>query len=318
MNNKSSRFFWIWAILAIVLVVANLVAHINPWWLRALPPTPPEAMQLQTTLFRDYISVVDGTRRETQFEIDQPAAVRAFYQAELAKQGWIYRGNANQVCGAHLLPPKQISDVYDRGERSLSVEIIPPATTGRNRVHVIEYQGRLTHPIPRTPAPNPEPRELLFGDWQAIDPKTGRTFVLCVHEQGWTALTMPEMNPSITGKYQWIGEDIRLTLDTSSPVGSKDLPGINDHVRCDDLPMLLLGGCQSKVVDPAAYPGPDGVIRPRPTVGPPPARAPYPAPLPPITEYLHIEEVFAVSVERNSLTLTGASGVVQPFSRVMP
>lgn len=317
MNNKSSRFFWIWAILAIILVVANLVARINPWWLRALPPTPPEAMQLQTTFFRDYISVVDGTRRETQFEIDQPAAVRAFYQAELTKQGWIYRGNANSVCGAQFQPPKQISDVYDRGGRSLSVEIIPPATTGRNRVHVIEYQGRLTHPISPTPARHPGPRELLIGDWQASDAATGRTFVLCVHEQGRVALAAPEMD-TVTGRYQWAGDGIRLTLDTSSPVASTDPIDGNEPGRCNDLPALLAGRCRSKVVDPAAYPGPDGVIRPRPTVGPPPARAPYPAPLPPITEYLHIEEVFTVNVEQNSLTLTGASGVVQTFSRVTP
>lgn len=320
MSNKWLRSLWIGALLAglPILGVVGLTTRSQLWWLTTFPPMPQEAMQVQTLLLRDYTSVIDGLQRETTFEIDQPeAAVQEFYRRELAKQGWIYRGAERQQCGAHLKPSRRMRDVYDRDGRSLAVDIFTQDLTERREVQVVAYQGRLRDPSPQTPVSSPGPREILIGDWQAIDEATGRTFVLCAHEQGGIALVMPEMIHAITGKYQWIDANIRLTFDTSSPVELTDPAGSNDRGRCVEMPALLVSGCRSRLVDPAAYPGPDGAIRPRPTQGPPPSRAPYPAPLPPITEYLHIEEQFAVNVEQNTLTLTGASGVVQTFHRVM-
>lgn len=314
MNNEWVRFFRIGAmVLGLLLCLVGLIRLNNPWWLRTAPPAPPHAMHLKTAYLRDYTSVADGTRRETQFEIDQPdEAVRTFYQAQLTKRGWTYQGAVRPQCESRMLLPVPVVDVYDRDGRTLTVQIMTPEATQNRQVHVVEYQGTLTYPIQQTPVANTAPTEAVIGDWQAIGESGARTFLLCLYEQGAVSLFVTGTH-AFNGMYQWVDEGIRLILDMSKPFAATDPGRENDAEFCSHLPALFSGDCQATLFNPAAYPGPDRVIRPTPTSAPPSKVPPYP----PVTEFMHIDGIFAVTIEGNTLTLTSPSGVTRTFRRLM-
>lgn len=320
MNTTRVRFFWVGVLLVgfSLLGVVGLIHVLNPWWLTALPPIPPQGAQVQTALFRDYASVADGTLRATHFAIDQPvAAVRAFYRTELPRQGWTYQGGIRPSCGDYVLQSSTVTDRYDRGGRTLIVHIVTPNPQERHQVRVVEYQGDLARPMQPTPVPSGGLPADLIGDWQTKSAAADQPFILCVYERGAVQVIGPGPQ-SLSGTYQWDDDHIQMTLDTAALVHAAVPGSRGDAGRCRDLPVVFQDGCQDRRSDPAAYPGPDGVISPAPTEGPPPTMGPYPPPPRPSTEYVHITGVFAVHIARDTLTLTTASGVTQTFRRVMP
>jgi hypothetical protein len=208
-----------------------------------------------------------------------------------------------------------VVDVYDRGGRTLAVRIGTRDAPRSRPIHVIEYQSAVTYPIRRTPTPNASLHDVLIGDWLAIDESANRTFMLCVYEHGAVSVFVAGIN-GLTGTYQWGDEGVRVMVNTSQIVDSTDPRRDGHDGRCRDLPALLSSGCQAKLVNPADYPGPDGQIRPPSTTRSTPDRAPYPPPMLPVTEHIHIDGVFAISIEGDTLTLTSRSGVVTNFRRV--
>lgn len=318
MNTTRVRFFWVGVMLVgfSLLGVVGLIHVLNPWWLKILPPIPPQARAVQTELFRDYTSVADGTQRETRFAIDQSAAeVRAFYRSGLTRQGWTYQDHIRPSCRDHILRSTAVMDVYDRGGRTLTVQIETPNPQGSRQVRVVEYQGNLAHLMQPTPVPSDGLPPDLFGDWQTSGAAADQPFILCVYERGAVQVVGPQ---SLSGTYQWDDDRIQVTLDTAALVHAAAPGSRGDAGPCSDLPVVFQDGCQARRSDPAAYPGLDGVVSPAPMEGPPPTMGPYPPPPLPSTEYVHIMGVFAVHIERDTLTLTNASGVTQTFRRVMP
>jgi hypothetical protein len=206
MNRRWRSFVGLIAVLFAIpflcVAVPALLTSGTPWWFRALPPTPPQARQIQTELLRDYTSVADGTLRETQFTIDQPeSAIQTFYQTTLTTQGWTYQGRIRPQCGAYFRGVTDVEEVYDRAGRTLIIHIRTPAPHGSRQVLVVEYQGRLDYPMQPTPPPTPRLPTALIGDWQASGEAADRTWTLCVYEQGVVHLVGPGPQ-SLSGRYQ--------------------------------------------------------------------------------------------------------------------
>ena len=117
--------------------VSFIILSNPPWWLTPLPPTPPQARQLQTSY--NYSFDDQRTVRATRLAIDQPeAAVRAFYRTELTRRGWTYT-HVWPGCWSRVNPPPFDFDTYDRRGRTLEVHM-----WGRD-VDVLEWQRRVSY-----------------------------------------------------------------------------------------------------------------------------------------------------------------------------
>jgi hypothetical protein len=132
-------FFLVLAGMLLCVVSFRLIST-PPWWLMPLPPVPPQARQLQTNYSFDHPS--EDTLRDTRFEIDQPeAAVRAFYRTELTRRGWTYT-HVWPGCGSQVPMSRAAVEAYDRGGRTLIVQVLPPDANRSQLVNVVEYQRR--------------------------------------------------------------------------------------------------------------------------------------------------------------------------------
>ena len=138
--------------------------------------------------------------------------------------------------------------------------------------------------------------------------------MVCFYEQGMVSLAGSGM-PGLSGKYQWVDdEEIRVIFDTSKIVYSTDTPDTREDTLCRTLPPLLGEVCHFQVESRGSYPGPEEA--PTPTFDPTDPST-YPAPVPIETVSNHVDGMFTVALEGDTLMLTGPSGVAQTFRRLI-
>lgn len=165
-----------------------------------------------------------------------------------------------------------------------------------------------------SPSTSEEPEDAILGKWRATDDPSGGEAIFRFY-QGGRVTVSAHGSGQIPGEYRWVGDHQILMFFFAQTTW---LGG--DTGFCPYVPSLLKGVCHTKIVNQASYPAPAGSIAPTVTIiaGKTATSDPgvYPGPPPLDIVFSRINEVFAVALDANTLTLTHSSGSSEIFHRV--
>ena len=312
---------WFAAILLALLIAGGVLVNafglINPWLFHAQLPVPAQALSPHIEYFSP--SMEQSQYRELSFDISQDRqSVRAFYRTELLKQGWTYLGVAQPNCANAQDLLAHTSDMYDNGGRILFVQMSQSQTPNIQQVVVAEhlYAGSEKYPIQQLPGAGADLHTLALGFWQAGNTSTEQPVMLCLYDQRSVQLLLSD-NQLLTGSYQWAGDDLQMTIETTRNVQQPEATHAHAMNVCRELFSLFSNECQSEInlINPASYPGPNEIHNATPI---PASSIPaYLAPGQYLSEVTHMSGMFAITVNQTTLLITNRSGNTTTFHLVL-
>ena len=319
-RTRFERVWFVALVFALLIaggVLVNAFGLINPWLFHAPLPVPVQALSPHIEYFSP--SMEQSQYRELSFDIFQDRqSVRAFYRTELLKQGWTYLGVAQPNCANAQDLLAHTSDMYDNGGRTLFVQASQSQTPNIQQVVVAEhlYAGSEKYPIQQPPGAGADTHTLALGFWQAGNTSTEQPVMLCLYNQGSAQLLLPN-NQLLTGSYQWAGDNLQMTIETTRNVQQLETAHAHAINVCRELFPLFSDECRSEInlISPMSYPGPNETHDATPV---PASSIPaYLAPGQYLSEVTRMSGMFAITVNQTTLLVTNRLGSTTTFHRVL-